>query len=193
MEHRRPTSKTQRKTKRRRKRTSACPTPLRSLSARSKGAQAQGGVCLNALTGFCTINTSPTQAEDGVRQSINIERSPILLRLPRARAYRSELSIQVDQEQTKQMTKARRGIVSLKEKRQKNSRAWRHLMTRESGAGPNGTESPGGEREIIKDQHFTTLPKMTEMSKCLEDWIPTERWRSSVDVVDLVRVPHHPS
>ena len=66
-------------------------------------------------------------------------------------------------------------------------------MTRESGAGPNGTESPGGEREIIKDQHFTTLPKMTEMSKCLEDWIPTERWRSSVDVVDLVRVPHHPS
>ena len=42
----------------------------------------------------------------------------------------------------KKRTKARRAKVSLKEKRQKSSRAWRHLMTRVSGAGQEGTESP---------------------------------------------------
>ena len=45
---------------------------------------------------------------------------PILLRLRRARTYRSELPIEVDQ-QHRRRTKARRGKVSLKEKRQKNS------------------------------------------------------------------------
>ena len=70
---------------------------------------------------------------------------------------------------TKKRTKARRGKVSLTEKRQKNSRAWRHLMTRESGAGPKGTESQDGESEWTQDQHFTALLKITWMSKCLED------------------------
>ena len=40
---------------------------------------------------------------------------------------------------------------------------WRHLMTRETGAGP--------ETERTQDQHFTTLPKMMRMSKRLEDRI----------------------
>ena len=71
--------------------------------------------------------------------------------------------------QTKKRTKARRGRVSLKEKRQKNSRVWRHLMTKESGAGPEGTESPDGGSEWIQDQHSTTLLKMTRKSRCLED------------------------
>ena len=30
-------------------------------------------------------------------------------------------------------------------------------MTRESGAGPDGTESPDGEGELTQDQHFTTF------------------------------------
>ena len=70
---------------------------------------------------------------------------------------------------TKKRTKARRVKVSLTEIRQKNSRAWRHLMTRESGAGPKGTESQDGKREWTQDQHFTTVLKITWMSKCLED------------------------
>ena len=40
-------------------------------------------------------------------------------------------------------------------------------MTRESGAGREG--SPDGEGEWTQDQHFTTLLKMTRMSKCLEN------------------------
>ena len=69
------------------------------------------------------------------------------------------------------MTKARRGKVSLKEERQKNSRVWRHLTTRESGAGQEGTEPPDGESEWTRYQHFTTLLKMTRTSRCLEDRI----------------------
>ena len=67
------------------------------------------------------------------------------------------------------MTNARRGRVSPKEKRQKNSRVWKHLMTKESGAGPEGTGSPDGKGGLIQDQHFSTLPKMTRMSMRLED------------------------
>ena len=59
--------------------------------------------------------------------------------------------------------------VSWKEKMQNNSRVWRHLMMGESGAGPEETRSPDGESEWPQDQHFTTLPKMTRMSKRLED------------------------
>ena len=69
------------------------------------------------------------------------------------------------------MTKARRGKVIRKEKSQKTSRAWRGLTTRESGAGPERTESLDGKSEWTQDQHFTALLKMTRTSRCLEDWI----------------------
>ena len=69
----------------------------------------------------------------------------------------------------KKRTKARRGRVSLKEKRQKNLRAWTHLTTKESGAGPGGTGSPDEKVGVIHDQHSTTSPKMTRVSKRLED------------------------
>ena len=39
-------------------------------------------------------------------------------------------------------------------------------MVRESGVGPNGTEPPRGESEMIKGQHSTTL-KTTKMRKHL--------------------------
>ena len=52
---------------------------------------------------------------------------------------------------------------------QKNLRAGRHLMRRENGVGPNGTESTGGESEWTKGQHFTTLQKMTKKNRRLED------------------------
>ena len=54
--------------------------------------------------------------------------------------------------------------VSLKEKRQTNSRAWRHLMTNESGARLEGTGSPDEEGGLIRDQHFTTLPNEDEQA-----------------------------
>ena len=63
--------------------------------------------------------------------------------------------------------KAPRGKVSLKEPRQKNSRAWR--PDDEGEWCPEGTESPDGDSEWTQDQHFTTLRKMTRMTKCLED------------------------
>ena len=42
-------------------------------------------------------------------------------------------------------------------------------MTRVSGAGPDGTGSPDRESEWTQEKHFTTQPKMTRMSKRLED------------------------
>ena len=59
--------------------------------------------------------------------------------------------------------------VSLMKKRQKSSRAWRHLMTRESGAGPEGTGPPDGQSKWTQDRHSTTLLRMTRKSKRLED------------------------
>ena len=42
-------------------------------------------------------------------------------------------------------------------KRQRNSRAWTHLLTSESGSGWEGTGSPEGEGGLIQDQHFHYL------------------------------------
>ena len=41
--------------------------------------------------------------------------------------------------------------------RQENSRVWSHLMTRESGVGPEGTGSPDGEGGLIYEWHSTTF------------------------------------
>ena len=46
--------------------------------------------------------------------------------------------------QTKRTTRSHRGRVSPKERMLKNSRVWRHFMTKESGGGPGGKGSPGG-------------------------------------------------
>ena len=42
-------------------------------------------------------------------------------------------------------------------------------MKKESGDGPEETESPDGEGKQTHDQHFTTLLKKTRTSRCLED------------------------
>ena len=42
-------------------------------------------------------------------------------------------------------------------------------MTRESGAGLEGTDSSDSESEWTQDQHFTALLKVARMTKCLED------------------------
>ena len=95
--------------------------------------------------------------------------------------------------QAKKRTKARRENVSLKEQRQKNSRARRHVMTRESGAGPEGTESPDGQSEWTQDQHFTSLLKMTrneQVSGGLNHVVPQNAggaqltWKKVTVVVD---------
>ena len=71
--------------------------------------------------------------------------------------------MQVDQQQwTKKMTKTRRGRVSLKEKRQKNSRVWKHLMTKESGAGPEETGSPDGGKRVDPRSAFQDLAEDDE-------------------------------
>ena len=57
----------------------------------------------------------------------------------------------------KRMIKHHRGRASLKERTLKNSRAWRRLTKKESGAGLSRAESPGGEGELTHDQHSTTL------------------------------------
>ena len=56
-----------------------------------------------------------------------------------------------------------------KEKKHKKLRVWRHLMTKESGAGLEGTGSPDGSGGLIHDQHSTTSPKTMKASKSLED------------------------
>ena len=67
------------------------------------------------------------------------------------------------------MNRSHRGRVRLKEKRLKNSRAWRRLTQKESGAGPAETGSTDGEGGLIHDQHSTTSPKMMKASRCLGD------------------------
>ena len=52
--------------------------------------------------------------------------------------------------------------VSLKEKRQKSSRACRHLVTRESGVGPEGTESPDGGKRMDPRPAFHYLAEDDE-------------------------------
>ena len=98
--------------------------------------------------------------------------NPILPRLRRARAYRDELSIQVGQQHRR---RGRAGLIvgraSLKEKRQKSSRAWRHLTTREGGAGPRREESPGGEGDLTHDRQFTISLRKTKMNRHQGDWI----------------------
>ena len=62
--------------------------------------------------------------------------------------------------------------VRLRARSAKNLRVWRRLTMRETGVSLNGTESPAGESERIKGQHFTTLQKTTKG--------PTRRRRSPV-------------
>ena len=69
----------------------------------------------------------------------------------------------------KKITKLDHGKVNLRERSHKNLRVRRHLVMRESGAGPNGTESPGGESERIKGQQITTLQMTTKKSRRLEE------------------------
>ena len=67
------------------------------------------------------------------------------------------------------MTKVPPVKVDLRETSQKNLQAWRHLMVRENGVGPDGRELPDGESDWIKGQHSTTLQMTTKESRCLED------------------------
>ena len=60
------------------------------------------------------------------------------------------------------MTKVHPGKVDLRGTSQKNLQAWRHLMMRENGVGPDGTESPDGESDWIKGQHSTSLQMTTK-------------------------------
>ena len=70
---------------------------------------------------------------------------------------------------TKKMINHHRGRASLKEGTLKNSRAWRRLTEKESGAGQRRAESPGGEGESTHDQHSTTSLKTMKASKRPED------------------------
>ena len=100
-------------------------------------------------------------------------------------AYRNELSIQVDQQQRRRkMTKAHR--VSVNEIRQKSSRVWRHLMTKESGAGLEGTGSPDGEGGLIQDQHSED-DEDEQASGGLNHLVTRSAWRNSMDVKESHR------
>ena len=69
----------------------------------------------------------------------------------------------------KKMIKHHRGRASLKERMLKNSRAWRRLTKKESGAGLRRAESPDGEGELTHDRHSTTSLKTMKVSKRPED------------------------
>ena len=69
----------------------------------------------------------------------------------------------------KKTIKHRRGGASLKEKMPKNSRAWRRLTKKETGAGLRRAESPGGEGKLTRDQHSTSSLKTMKVSKRPED------------------------
>ena len=57
-------------------------------------------------------------------------------------------------------------------------------MTKESGAGPEGTGSPDEEGGLIHDEHSTLSLKRTRRTESLG---LTKRWRSSVEVEESQR------
>ena len=59
--------------------------------------------------------------------------------------------------------------VNLRVRRQKNLRAWRHLMMRENGVGPNQNRITRWGKRVDQGQYSITLQNMTKKSKCLED------------------------
>ena len=69
----------------------------------------------------------------------------------------------------KKMIKHHCGRTSLKERVLKNSRAWRRLTKKESGAGQRRAESADDEGELTHDQHSTTSLKTMKVSKRPED------------------------
>ena len=102
--------------------------------------------------------------------------------------HRSKLSIQIGPTAlTKKMIKRHRGRASLKEGTLKNSRAWRRLTEKESGAGQRRAESPGGEGELTRDQEFTISQRKTKTNRCVSRsaagtlWT----WKKVTMVVDL--------
>ena len=80
----------------------------------------------------------------------------------------------------KKMIKHYRGRASLKEGTLKNSRAWRRLTRKESGAALRRVESPDGEGELTRDQQFTISQR--KGVKGTEPPGLTKRRGSSVDV-----------
>ena len=79
--------------------------------------------------------------------------------------------------------------VKLRKRSRRNLRGWTHLVVRETGVGPNGTESLGGDSERTKGLRSITLQKTTKKRagfRRAETFGPTKRRRSTVDLEESV-------
>ena len=83
---------------------------------------------------------------------------------------------------------------SLKERTLKNSRAWRRLTKKESGAGLRRTDSPGGEGELTRDPAFHCFAEDDEGEEAsggLNHLVPRNAggaewtWKKVIVVVDF--------
>ena len=67
------------------------------------------------------------------------------------------------------MIKHHHGRVSLKERMLNNSRAWKRMTRKESGAGLRRAESPDGEGELTRNRQSTISQKKTKTNRCRGD------------------------
>ena len=70
---------------------------------------------------------------------------------------------------TRKMTKHHHGRVSVKERMLKNSRGWKRMTRKESGAGLRGAESPDGDGELTRNRQSTILQRKTKTNRCRGD------------------------